>query len=144
MRDTIRHDFKLSGKNADFFKLFGMAPKRGGLVCVVRDILSRILAAHALHVTADSRQVVLGQREDLATSTVHVDGLNWLIDRPQSTFRCEARFRYQQQSRPCEVELLDNNEAVITPDEPILGVAPGQAAVMYEGDRVLGGGWIRN
>lgn len=97
-----------------------------------------------IRVDADSRQVVLGQREDLATSTVHVDGLNWLIDRPQSTFRCEARFRYQQQSRPCEVELLDNNEAVITPDEPILGVAPGQAAVMYEGDRVLGGGWIRN
>ena len=54
------------------------------------------------------------------------------------------KVRYQQPSRACSVEITSENEAVIVPDEPILGVAPGQAAVLYDGDQVLGGGWIQS
>lgn len=95
-----------------------------------------------IRVDAESRQVVLGTRDDLSTSAVRVNGLNWLADRPGTAFSCEARFRYQQKSRRCAVEFTGDDEVTLTPDEPISGVAPGQAAVMYEGDRVLGGGWI--
>lgn len=96
-----------------------------------------------IRVDAASRQVVLGQRDDLATTTVTASGLNWLTDPPAGPFTCEAKFRYQQQSRRCKVELTDDDTAVLTPEEPIMGVAPGQAAVFYDGDRVLGGGWIQ-
>ena len=41
------------------------------------------------------------------------------------------------------IEPGDNNSMTVYPDQPIFGVAPGQAAVFYDGDRVLGGGWIR-
>ena len=96
-----------------------------------------------IRVDAASRQVVLGRRDDLATTTVTASGLNWLTDPPAGPFTCEAKFRYQQQSRRCKVELTDDDTAVLTPEEPIMGVAPGQAAVFYDGDRVLGGGWIQ-
>lgn len=97
-----------------------------------------------IRVDAESRQVVLGQRDDLATTTITATGLNWLTDPPSGPFTCEAKFRYQQQSRHCQVELTDDDTAILTPDEPVMGVAPGQAAVMYDGDRVLGGGWIQS
>ena len=95
-----------------------------------------------ISVDAESRQVVLGHREDLATNSVHVKDLNWLTDHPGQNFECEAKFRYQQQSRVCTVE-LNSDQAVVTPHEPVMGVAPGQAAVFYDGERVIGGGWIQ-
>ncbi|MCP4786940.1 MAG: tRNA 2-thiouridine(34) synthase MnmA [Fuerstiella sp.] len=97
-----------------------------------------------LRVDAESRQVVLGDREDLASSEVRINGLNWLVETPPQSFDCSVKVRYQQPSRACSVEIIRENEAVVFPDEPILGVAPGQAAVLYDGDRVLGGGWIQS
>ncbi len=97
-----------------------------------------------ISVNAESRQVVLGQREDLASCRIRANGLNWLADDPGPAFECAVKVRYQQQSRDCMVEIIDGNEAVITPQEPIIGVAPGQAAVFYDGDRVIGGGWIQS
>jgi tRNA-specific 2-thiouridylase len=40
------------------------------------------------------------------------------------------------------VQVEQDDRATIIPDDPIFGVAPGQAAVLYNGDHVLGGGWI--
>ena len=68
--------------------------------------------------------------------------MNWLVERPQESFRCEVKARYQQQSRPSTVRLNADGTASITLDEPLNGVAPGQAAVLYHGDQALGGGWI--
>ncbi len=96
-----------------------------------------------LRVDAESRQVVLGQREELASASIEVDGLNWLADVESDEFRCDVKVRYQAKSEPCTVRLRADDLAEIATDEPILGVAPGQAAVFYAGDRVLGGGWIR-
>jgi len=89
-----------------------------------------------------TRQVVLGQREDLASVRIQVRELNWLSDRSADSFRCSVKVRYRQQSEPCTVNVHSESEATVTPDAAIFGVAPGQAAVFYDGDRVLGGGWI--
>jgi tRNA-specific 2-thiouridylase len=89
-----------------------------------------------------TRQVVLGQREDLASVRIQVRELNWMSDRSSDSFRCGVKVRYRQQSEPCTVNVHSSGEATVTPDSPIFGVAPGQAAVFYDGDRVLGGGWI--
>lgn len=95
-------------------------------------------------VDSESKQVVLGKKDDLDTSVVRVDGLNWLADQPASPFECSVKFRYQQQSRDCVVDVTGEDEAVVTPQEAVPGVAPGQAAVFYDGDRVIGGGWIQS
>jgi tRNA-specific 2-thiouridylase len=97
-----------------------------------------------LRVDAERRQVVLGDREDLASSEVRINDVSWLVETPSQSFECSVKVRYQQPSRACSVEITSENEAVIYPVEPVLGVAPGQAAVLYDGDRVLGGGWIRS
>ena len=96
-----------------------------------------------LRVDAETRQVVLGTREDLAAQHVHINGLNWLVDTPGSKLTCAVKLRYQQKATPCSVEITNNDEAIITLDQPVLGVAPGQAAVFYDDDKVLGGGWIQ-
>jgi tRNA-specific 2-thiouridylase len=71
-----------------------------------------------------------------------VHQLNWLVDRPGDSFRCEVKVRYRQASESCTVQVEADQRATIVPDMPIFGVAPGQAAVLYNGDQVLGGGWI--
>lgn len=96
-----------------------------------------------LSINAATRQVVLGRQEDLTRSQIEVDRLSWLIDPPVGTIRCEVKVRYRHESRSCVVQVSDSDTAAILPDEPISGVAPGQAAVFYDGERVLGGGWIR-
>lgn len=95
-----------------------------------------------VRIDPESRQVVLGQREDLASSRITVHDVNWLADRPSDLFHCEVKVRYRQQSERCRVEVHSETSATITPDSPINGVAPGQAAVFYDTDRVIGGGWI--
>jgi tRNA-specific 2-thiouridylase len=95
-----------------------------------------------IRIEPSSRQVVLGRREDLAVRTIPVHELNWLAAVPGSEFRCEVKVRYRQQSEPCRVVLGTAGRAEVIPDEPLFQVAPGQAAVFYEGQRVLGGGWI--
>ena len=96
-----------------------------------------------IEIRPGSRQVVLGLREDLATTVISAVDCNWLADRPTSRMTCAVKVRYRQTSEPCVIEPGDNNSVTVYPDQPIFGVAPGQAAVFYDGDRVLGGGWIR-
>lgn len=97
-----------------------------------------------LRVNAETREVVLGQREDLSANSVQINGLNWLVDFPGEAFECEVKLRYRQTSTPCHVSISSAEEATIALTNPVLGVAPGQAAVFYDGDKVLGGGWIQS
>lgn len=95
-----------------------------------------------LRIDAATRQVVLGRRDDLAAKYIHINGLNWLVAKPTEDLRCHVKVRYRHQALPCSVHLTGDDDATIIPDEPIHGVAPGQAAVFYQDDKVLGGGWI--
>lgn len=97
-----------------------------------------------IRINPETRQVVLGTRDDLAASQIAINGLNWLVDLPSGTLECDVKVRYQAASRPCRVQVQDDDHATIVPADPIIGVAPGQAAVFYDGDRVLGGGWIQS
>ncbi|MEZ6066454.1 MAG: tRNA 2-thiouridine(34) synthase MnmA [Planctomycetaceae bacterium] len=91
-----------------------------------------------------SKQVMLGTHDELGKTTLSADRLNWLIDAPSGDFRCTAQIRYQHTPAACTVRIDAGGESVVEVefDEPQFGVAPGQALVCYDGDRVLGGGWI--
>lgn len=90
-----------------------------------------------------TRRVVIGQREDLARTWLEADRLNWLAAAVPSRFRCRAKIRYRHELADAEAHILDEDRLRVEFDEPQYGVAPGQAVVLYDGDRVLGGGWIR-
>jgi tRNA-specific 2-thiouridylase len=88
-------------------------------------------------------RVVLGTKADLGRRHLEAERLNWLIADVPPRIRCAAQIRYQHTPATCEVELTGDDRLRVTFEEPQQGIAPGQAVVLYEGDRVLGGGWIR-
>ena len=85
------------------------------------------------------RQVVVGMKKELEVREVRVGGLNWFLD----PFEADSvQVRYNSGPVPCEVEDAGGGEWVACLSEPVLGVAPGQSAVFYKGDRVVGGGVV--
>ncbi len=104
-----------------------------------------IAAARPLYVKEKDMErntVTVCFEEGLYSRGCLVTDFNWLI-RPESfPVRCRARLRYRQREEPCRAELSPEGAVELTFDEPQRAVTPGQAAVLYEGDRVLGGGTI--
>jgi len=94
-------------------------------------------------IDTDTKRVVIGTKEDLARHELTADRLNWLVDEIPSRFTCRAKIRYRHAPTEAEVEIIDDDRMHVRFPEPQYGVAPGQAVVLYEDDRVLGGGWIR-
>ena len=97
---------------------------------------------YVVAVRAESRQVVIGTRDDLARTELEADRLNWLVDDVPRHFECTAKIRYLHAAERAEVELLNEDRIRVRFTDPQFGVAPGQAVVLYDRDRVLGGGWI--
>jgi tRNA-uridine 2-sulfurtransferase len=93
--------------------------------------------------------VVVGPRESLAAAGLVAAETNWLITDDEirslrsTPRRAEIQFRAHAEPASASIEIDAQNQLVARFDEPLDAVAPGQAAVCYEGDRVLGGGWIR-
>lgn len=95
-----------------------------------------------VRIEPQTRRVVLGRRHELARREVMAAETNWLIDPPRGPFRCRAKIRYNAASAAATAELVDPGRLQLAFDDPCYGVAPGQAVVCYDGQRVLGGGWI--
>ena len=88
------------------------------------------------------QQVVVGPKSSLERTTLQVSGVNWLIDRPAAPIRAAVQIRHRHQAAPAIVRADASEQATVTFDTPQIAVTPGQAAVFYDGDIVLGGGWI--
>jgi tRNA-specific 2-thiouridylase len=103
---------------------------------------------YVIRLEPDSHRVVVGPKVALARDRVTVRALNWLDARPparegQGPGR-PVQVKLRSAQPPASARLFGRPEggAEIVLDTPLFGVAPGQAAVVYEGERVLGGGWI--
>ncbi|MBM3163736.1 MAG: tRNA 2-thiouridine(34) synthase MnmA [Chlorobi bacterium] len=105
-----------------------------------------ISSPEPLYVTGidpEHNRITAGRRTDLDCLCLTVSDLNWIgIDAPASAFETSARIRYRDRETPCTVEPLNRNEATVAFRTPKHAVTPGQAAVFYRGDEVLGGGFI--
>ena len=95
-----------------------------------------------IRIEPQTRRVVLGRYDDLACLELEADGFSWLKLDLSSHFDCLAQIRYQHTAAPAQVERLSDDRVRVRFTSPQYGVAPGQALVLYDGDRVLGGGWI--
>ena len=96
-----------------------------------------------VRIEPETRRVVIGRREELGRTTLEADRLNWLGDPPRPDKRYTAQIRYQHQPGVCCATITGEDSLTVEFEEPQFGVAPGQAVVLYNGDRVVGGGWIR-
>jgi tRNA-specific 2-thiouridylase len=97
---------------------------------------------YVLQIVPESNTVVLGEREELLASTLDAARVNWLIEPPSGPLSCWAKIRYRHQAAPATVMPLEGDGARVDFAEPQSAITPGQAVVFYDGDRVLGGGWI--
>lgn len=91
--------------------------------------------------TAD-RAVIIGPREELLGRGVIAREVNWLSDEPTVGSQVSVRVRHRAQLAKGELIRVDGSEIEIALDEPVSAITPGQSIVLYNGDRVLGGGFI--
>jgi tRNA-specific 2-thiouridylase len=97
---------------------------------------------YVLEIVSETNVVVLGDREDLLAGGLAASQVNWLTDPPNEPLRCTAKIRYRHAGALATVSALPEGTAEVRFDEPQSAVAPGQAVVFYDANRVLGGGWI--
>ncbi len=97
-----------------------------------------------LRLEPERRRVVVGPRAALGNTQVRLGGVNWLGDEVagEHGVRVAVKLRSAQPPLPATLFLDGSGGGEAVLDTPALGVAPGQACVCYDGDRVLGGGWI--
>jgi tRNA-specific 2-thiouridylase len=94
-------------------------------------------------IDAAGNRVVVGPADSLRAPAARVEELSWVSGRaPEAPFRAEVQIRYRHEPAAGEVAVQADGSARVAFDEPVRALAPGQAAVFYQGDRVLGGGWI--
>jgi len=96
-----------------------------------------------LRLEAETRRVVVGPRALLGETRVLLRDVNWLGAPLRDERRVSVKLRSAQPPVPGMLALDDSGGGAVQLDEPALGVAPGQACVIYDGTRVMGGGWIR-
>jgi len=97
---------------------------------------------YVVRLERQTRRVVVGRRDELGRHELTAQRANWLIEPPSGPLRCQAQIRYGSQPADAEVVPLGNDEIRVCFDEPQFGVAPGQAVACYNGEQLLGGGWI--
>ena len=95
-----------------------------------------------LDIVPHTHEVIVGDPEELLASEVRASRVNWLVDAPAEPFSCQAKIRYRHRPAPARVVATPDSGARVHFDEPQSAVTPGQAIVFYNGDHVLGGGWI--
>lgn len=94
-------------------------------------------------VNAADNTVTLGEAGDLMRREAVVNDFNWIAgEAPASPIRCKAKLRYRQVEQPAVVTPRADGSVQILFDEPQRAVTPGQAAVLYDGEVVLGGGTV--
>ena len=99
-----------------------------------------------LYVTAinpESAQVVVGSRDDLGRTSLKASKVNWISGHaPADWLRVSAQIRHRHSAAPAKVRSTDEGRIELEFDTPQTAITPGQAVVFYDGDEVLGGGWI--
>lgn len=101
---------------------------------------------YVVDIDHQSNRVTLGSKEETLRSSLVADQLNLLTDRllnPDDRIQCEAKIRYNHMPQPAVAEIVGPDELHVTFAEPQTAITPGQAVVLYDGDVVLGGGWIQ-
>lgn len=154
----------IEGEYADFLKSHckGVIPPEGDFVDTTGKILGRHKGIYrytigqrrglgishksplyVLKIDASKNSVILGENSELYGKEVFVSGLNWIKGEPKKIIGAvKTKIRYKTPEALSKVEILVDGRARIIFSKPQRGITPGQAAVFYRGEEVLGGGWI--
>jgi tRNA-specific 2-thiouridylase len=98
---------------------------------------------YVVRIDVPRNRLVVGKKQELLGSSLVASGVNWIsIAPPDAPVKTAARIRYRAPESPATITPLGQGRARVEFDEPQPAITPGQAVVFYDGDRVVGGGWI--
>jgi len=98
---------------------------------------------YVLQIDGDDRRVVVGRDEELYSPTLRAHRLNWIaIADLTAPVRVQVKIRNRHQPASATIAPAGEDEVLVTFDQPQRAITPGQAAVFYQGESVVGGGWI--
>jgi tRNA-uridine 2-sulfurtransferase len=99
---------------------------------------------YVLEIDGASRRVVVGKKQELRCAGLIAQSVNWLREQGDTELEAEVQIRYRAAPVPCVIRQTSDRRCEVCFREPVPAVTPGQAAVFYRGDEVLGGGWIES
>jgi tRNA-specific 2-thiouridylase len=161
-RDSHEICFVASGEHAAFIEQRGSAASAGA----IRDVDGRVVGRHegvhrftvgqrkglglssriplyVVGLDANANTVTVGPKDALERIELTASGVNWIAGgAPDRGTRVTAQIRYRHREAPASIEPLGDTRVRVTFDQPQSAIAPGQAVVMYDGETVVGGGWI--
>jgi len=98
---------------------------------------------YVININGAKGQVTVGGNDDLLSNKLVARDLNWIaIDTLREPMRVSAKIRHRHEPASATIEGAANGETLVTFDQPQRAITPGQAVVFYDGDVVVGGGWI--
>ena len=98
---------------------------------------------YVLEIRGDRRQVVVGGNDELLSRDMRVKDANWIsIAGLSAPMRVQAKIRHRHEAAWATIEPGDGDEVRVTFDAPQRAITPGQASIFFDGDEVVGGGWI--
>ncbi len=129
-------DGKILGKHEGYFN-FTRGQRRGMGVAFTERL-------YVLNTDPETNEVIVGTKEQIMQRSFLVSKVNWFAKPDQNIFRALVKIRSQHPKSPATVEQVGENQARVVFDLDQDAITPGQAAVFYEGIKVLGGGWIES
>jgi tRNA-specific 2-thiouridylase len=98
---------------------------------------------YVLQIKGDTGQVVVGSGDNLFSRTLRAGRVNWIaVEKLNDPMRVTVKIRHRHEGAAATIEDAGSQEVAVTFDEPQRAITPGQAAVFYKDDVVIGGGWI--
>ncbi len=100
------------------------------------------LPYYVLRLDTDGNRLIVGSKDDLYSNDLMVTDINWITKTPSAAVRVYTKIRYSHTGASSTLVPVNDRSAIIKFDEKQSAIAPGQGAVFYQGNEVLGGGWI--
>jgi len=97
---------------------------------------------YVLQLDTENNRIIVGEKQDLYSSGCTVKDVNWIIEPSSFPITCSVKIRYQHKPAPAAIDTDDTNQIRIRFQTSQLSVTPGQGAVFYNENEVIGGGWI--
>ncbi|MBM4257367.1 MAG: tRNA 2-thiouridine(34) synthase MnmA [Deltaproteobacteria bacterium] len=97
---------------------------------------------YVTHIDPQTGRVSVGEKNRLMTRGLVAHGVNWVVGTQETEITASVKIRYRHPMIPARIVPGDHGKADVWFQQSYPAVTPGQAVVFYEGDRVLGGGWI--
>ncbi len=98
---------------------------------------------YVVRLDMDRNRLMVGHKQDLLTSECKVKDINWIIESPKSPVSFKTRIRYRHQGAASTLLPINEKDAIVRFEHPQEAITPGQCAVFYQGNEVMGGGWIQ-